>query len=225
VRIDDLQIETIESQPFAENTYVAHVRGRAACLVVDPGFEPDRIVDFLVDNDLVPAAILITHGHSDHIAGNEVMKQNWPACPLIVGVGDAPKLTDPVQNLSAPFGVRLVSPPADVLVRENDVYSAAGVDLEILETPGHSAGHVVFVRKSQPWVVFGGDVLFRGSIGRTDFPDGDFDQLASAIHQKLFTMPADTIVLPGHGPITTIGHERLTNPFVGAPAGYMINPP
>jgi glyoxylase-like metal-dependent hydrolase (beta-lactamase superfamily II) len=113
----------------------------------------------------------------------------------------------------------LISPPADVLVREGEVYSAAGIDLEIRETPGHSRGHVVFVWKSQPWVVFGGDVLFRGSIGRTDFPDGDFDELAAAIHQKLFTMPADTIVLPGHGPTTTIGHERLTNPYVGAPAG------
>jgi glyoxylase-like metal-dependent hydrolase (beta-lactamase superfamily II) len=216
-----LRLRIIESQPFAENTYVAHLDGQAECVVVDPGFEPDKIVDALEENRLVPAAILITHGHSDHIAGNEVMKRIWPNCPLVVGVQDAPKLTDPVQNLSAPFGVRLVSPPADVLVRDGETYSAAGLDLHVLETPGHSSGHVVFVWKSKPWVVFGGDVLFRGSIGRTDFPDGDFEQLRQAIHDKLFTMPRDTVVLPGHGPPTTVGHERLTNPFVGAPAGYI----
>jgi glyoxylase-like metal-dependent hydrolase (beta-lactamase superfamily II) len=96
------------------------------------------------------------------------------------------------------------------------------LELEVLSTPGHSSGHVVFVcRQVEPWHVFGGDVLFRGSVGRTDFPDGDFESLRAAIHDKLFGMPDDTIVLPGHGPATTTGREKQTNPFVGLPSGYI----
>ena len=124
-------------------------------------------------------------------------------------------------NLSGAFGAYLVSPVADVLVGEGDVYSAAGLELEVREVPGHSSGHVVFIwRKGRPIVVFGGDVLFAGSVGRTDFPGGSFEQLASHIHAKLFTLPDDTQVLPGHGPVTTIGQEKRTNPYVGAPAGF-----
>jgi glyoxylase-like metal-dependent hydrolase (beta-lactamase superfamily II) len=148
------------------------------------------------------------------------MKDRWPDCPLVIGAGDADKLTDPQANLSAPFGMRLISPPADVLLSEGDVYQAAGIDWEVQEMPGHSCGHVAFIFRSQPIVVFSGDVLFAGSIGRTDFPDGDFRALATVIHGKLFTMPDDTLVFPGHGPVTTVGQEKQTNPFVGAPAGY-----
>jgi glyoxylase-like metal-dependent hydrolase (beta-lactamase superfamily II) len=124
-------------------------------------------------------------------------------------------LTDPVKNLSRPFGYDVVSPPADVLLHEGDRYAAAGFDFEIYECPGHSVGHIVFVWKGEsPWVVFGGDVLFQGSIGRTDFPDGSFEQLATAIQTRLYTLPDDTLILPGHGSATTIGAEKRTNPFV-----------
>lgn len=216
-----IRVASIVSAPFEENTYIAHLEGRYDCVVVDPGLEPDEILAFLDEHGLLPAAILITHGHSDHIAGNGRMKQRYPDCPIVVSHGDAAKLTDPNLNLSAAFGAHLISPPGDVLVGEGDVYSAAGFDLEVREIPGHSTGHVVFIwRNGRPVVVFGGDVLFAGGIGRTDFPDGSFEQLASNIHAKLFTLPDDTQVLPGHGPPTTVGHEKRNNPFVGAPAGY-----
>ena len=134
---------------------------------------------------------------------------------MVIGAGDAPKLTDPVSNLSTGYGVRLISPQADILVKEGDVYSAAGLDLEVHELPGHSSGHVIFVWKgAAPTVVFGGDVLFAGGVGRTDFPDGDSEQLAAGIRQHLYSLPDDTIVLSGHGPATTIGREKRTNPFV-----------
>jgi glyoxylase-like metal-dependent hydrolase (beta-lactamase superfamily II) len=222
------KLQLIVTQPFAENTYLAHAGDDRACLVVDPGLEPELILEQLERLQLIPAAILNTHGHADHIGGNAALKQQWPQCPLVIGAGDAPKLSDPRLNLSANYGLGLVSPEADVLVREGDVYSAAGIDLEVLETPGHSCGHVVFVYKGaadpanadssaadQPWIVFGGDVLFHGSIGRSDFPDGDFNQLVRSIHDKLFTMPDDTIILPGHGDPTTVGVEKEHNPFVG----------
>jgi glyoxylase-like metal-dependent hydrolase (beta-lactamase superfamily II) len=110
----------------------------------------------------------------------------------------------------------ILSPPADVLVDDGQHYSAAGLELEILTLPGHSAGHVVYLWKGgEPWVAFVGDVIFQDSIGRTDFPDGSFRQLRSGIREKLFPLPDQTILLPGHGPPTTVGQEKKHNPFVG----------
>lgn len=216
-----VNVETIVSQPFSENTYAAHIRGKTDCIVVDPGLEPGLIFRALEDLSLLPIAILNTHGHADHIGGNAAMKDRFPDCPLYIGSGDADKLTDPAGNLSGGFGVPLISPPADVVLTEGDVVSAGGMDLKVYDTPGHSAGHVVFVFKDHsPWLVFGGDVLFQHGIGRSDFPDGDAQALVQSIHEKLFTMPDDTIVLPGHGPPTTIGEEKRQNPFVGEAAGF-----
>jgi len=216
-----LRVGRVESLPFAENTYIAHIGGRNDCIVIDPGFEPEPIIDYLMQHSLTPAAIVCTHGHSDHIAGNAALKTRWPECPIVIGAGDALKLTSPELNLSAPFGFRITSPPADRTLREGERFAAAGIELDVFETPGHSIGHIVLVCKQvEPWQVFGGDVLFAGGIGRTDFPDGSFERLRDAIHDKLFSLPEDTIVYPGHGTETTIGREKRTNPFVGAAAGY-----
>lgn len=210
--------------PFDENTYIANRVGQNDCIVFDPGFEPDAIARYLEKHSLLPVAILCTHGHSDHIAGNRALKQRYPSCPLVIGAGDAEKLINPELNLSAPFGFPMTSPAADRTLREGEQFEAAGLEFDVLEAPGHSIGHIVLVCKQvQPWRVFGGDVLFAGSIGRTDFPDGSFEQLQDAIHRKLFTLPDDTIVYPGHGLETTIGREKRTNPFVGVPAGYPMN--
>lgn len=218
----ELHVGRVVSQPFDENTYIVHWEGREDCVVFDPGFDPEAIFDYLTERSLTPAAIICTHGHSDHIAGNDALKQRWPACPLVIGTGDGEKLINPTLNLSAVFGFPMTSPPADQLLNDGDTFAAAGLELEILEAPGHSSGHIVLVcKQTKPWRVFGGDVLFSGSIGRTDFPDGSFEDLESAIHGKMFTLPDDTIVLPGHGPATTIGEEKRTNPYVGRPAGYV----
>ncbi len=211
-----LQLDCIVSAPFAENTFIAHLAGSSQCLIIDPGFDPEAVIEKITEKKLSPVAILNTHGHSDHIAGNAAMKARWPDCPLIIGAGDAPKLTDANLNLSAPFGIELISPPADQTVREGDRLELGGISLEVFDTPGHSCGHVVFLYRGQePWIVFGGDVLFRGSVGRTDFPDGDMRALTLSIRKKLFTLPNETIVLPGHGEATTVGYERQSNPFVG----------
>ncbi len=209
-----LHIHTIVSMPFAENTYVLWRDGRTDCVVVDPGLEPELILRSLADKQLRPAAILNTHGHADHIAGNEALKQAYPDAPLIIGAGDEPLLSDTSANLSAPFGFAIVSPPADRLVREGDCVDFAGLRFDVLDLPGHSPGHVAYVLPGQPPRVFGGDVLFQGSIGRTDLPGGDQDLLLSGIRTKLFVLPGDTEVYPGHGPATTIGEERRSNPYV-----------
>lgn len=216
-----IRIEAVVSEFFAENAYILWLQGDTRCVVVDPGFSPELILGLLEREGLTPDVVLLTHGHSDHIAGNQAVKDRWPDCPLVIGHGDAYKLTDPQGNLSANYGIALISPPADQTVREGDSIEFAGIRFSVLETPGHSAGHVVFVYEADGGPqVLGGDVLFQGSIGRTDFPDGSFDALRDSIHQKLFPLPDSTVVYPGHGPVTTIGEEKQSNPFVGRAAGF-----
>jgi glyoxylase-like metal-dependent hydrolase (beta-lactamase superfamily II) len=210
-------IRVVTSTLFEENAYlVAPIERSGECLVVDPGLEPERIIEELEVHSWTPAAIFNTHGHADHIAGNAALKGRWPGSPLIIGAGDASKLTDPEANLSAGFGLPLVSPAADRTIVEGETLEFAGVRWTVRETPGHSSGHVVFIAKElSPVLVLGGDVLFAGSIGRTDFPDGDQGALLRSIREKLFVLPDDTVVLPGHGPPTTVGREKRFNPFVG----------
>src|ERR1700733_4945951 len=128
-----LQIHTLVSMPFAANTYIVWRPGCADALVFDPGLEPDLILHFLQEHGLRTAAILNTHGHADHIGGNEALKKAYPEAPLIIGAGDAVMLADANANLSAPFGLPIVSPPADRLVREGDAVDLAGITLEVLD--------------------------------------------------------------------------------------------
>ena len=210
-----LVVDVVVSQMFMENAYVAHLEGRAECVVFDPGFDTELIIERIEQQQLALVAILNTHGHADHIAGNAGLKQRYPDCPLIIGGREASKLTDPLGNLSGTFGIALTSPAADRQVQHGDTVEAGGMAFDVLETPGHSNGHVVYLWKGDsPWLLFGGDMLFQGSVGRADFPDSDPRQLAQSIRQQLYTLPDDTLVLPGHGDRTTIGEERRYNPFV-----------
>jgi glyoxylase-like metal-dependent hydrolase (beta-lactamase superfamily II) len=220
---EPLQVACVESQPFGQNTYVVRRSGDERCVVIDPGFEPQAVADWIDEHRLVPEAILLTHGHSDHIAGNASLRDRWPALPILIGRHDAAKLTSPAGNLSAAFGVPLVSPPADRLLDHGERVAVAGLEFSVREIPGHSRGHVVFVVEGvAPVVVFGGDVLFRGSVGRTDLPGGDGPVLAAALHRVVYSLPDATEVWPGHGPTTTVGEERRTNPFVnGARTGML----
>jgi hydroxyacylglutathione hydrolase len=215
----DYAIVSIESAPFGEMSYVIWRPGRTEALVIDPGFDTDSVLELLSREGLHLAAILNTHGHADHIAGNAAMKAAYPEAPLIIGRNEARLLNDPEANLSAPFGMPLTSPPADRLVADGERLELVGLSFEVREIPGHSPGSVVFVcDQFAPPFVFGGDVLFAGSIGRTDL-GGNGPQLLAGIRAKLFDLPDATRILPGHGPVTTVGVERRTNPFVGEDAG------
>lgn len=209
-----LQIHTIVSYPFEENTYLAWRDGSSSALVIDPGLDPEAILTFLSEQGLTPAAILCTHGHADHIAGNGAVKAAYPDVPLLIGRGDAAMLSDPDLNLSGPFGFPLTSPPADRLLDDGDVVEYGGISIEVRDLPGHSPGHVVFLVRDGDGIAFGGDTLMRGAVGRGDFPGGDFAQLLAGIRNVLFTMPLGAVVYPGHGPVTTVGHEKATNPFL-----------
>ena len=208
------QIGTVVSAAFGENAYVVSAESSGTAAVIDPGLEPGAILQYVLDHSLGVDAILNTHGHADHIAGNALVKERFPDARLCIHEADAPMLADPILNLSGPFGISLTSPPADRFLRDGDSIDAAGLRFDVVHMPGHSPGHVVFVLPGHPTIVFDGDVLFADSIGRSDFPGGDHDLLIAGIRHKLLSLPPDTQVYPGHGPPTTVGREARTNPFV-----------
>jgi len=154
--MDELRIHVVESLPFNENTYIVFLDSRPDCLVIDPGMEPELILRLLDDLKRRPAAILNTHGHGDHIAGNEAMKKAFPGVPLMIGVNEAHLLTDPSANLTGLFGMPITSPPADRLLSEGEILELAGIRLEVIEVPGHSPGHIVFLWRGSPSRVFRG---------------------------------------------------------------------
>lgn len=217
-------IERIESASFGQNCYVIWRKGGREALVVDPGFETGPILGLCRREGLTPAAILNTHGHVDHIAGNAALKGAFPDAPLLIGRNDARLLSDPEANLSGPFGLPLVSPGADRLLDHGEALDLAGFRLEVREIPGHSPGSVVFLCLDEdPALAFVGDVLFAGSVGRTDL-GGDGPALLAGIKARLFDLPDNTLVLAGHGPPTTIGAERRSNPYVGEnPGTYRLD--
>jgi glyoxylase-like metal-dependent hydrolase (beta-lactamase superfamily II) len=207
-------IEIIESAPFGQNCYVLWQDGRDDALVIDPGFDAPAVLRLLEFHHRRPAFILNTHGHVDPIAGNRALKEAYPDAPLLIGRNDAAALSDADLNLSRSFDAPLTSPAADQLVDDGERLELAGFAFEVREIPGHSPGSVVFLSQAQtPCFAFGGDVLFQGSIGRTDL-GGSYEQLMAGIFAKLLDLPDNTIIYPGHGPATTIGQERRSNPFI-----------
>lgn len=208
-------IDVIESAPFGQMSYVISAPDRTDAVVIDPGFDVETILQMLKHDGRTLAAILNTHGHVDHIAGNSALKHAYPDAPIIIGRNEEKLLTDPELNLSAPFGVNIESPPADRLVDDGDRLEVGGFTFEVREIPGHSPGSVVYLCDGfAPAFVFGGDVLFAGSVGRTDFPGGDHQTLLTGIVEKLLSLPDDTRIHPGHGPVTTIGAERRSNGWI-----------
>jgi len=208
----DMDVRVLVVGSFGANCYlVMSGEGREA-LLIDPGADAPRIVGLIQAEGARVKYIVNTHGHVDHIGANAAVKQATGA-ELLIGEEDAGRLTNPAASLS------LLSPepapPArpDRTLAEGDEVACGELTFKVLHTPGHTPGGICLYSEEQG-VVFTGDTLFQAGIGRTDFPGGSYETLLQSIREKLFTLPDDTQVLPGHGPASTIGDERAGNPFV-----------
>lgn len=204
-----LQIDRRVLGPLATNCYL--LRTGEGFWVVDPGLGPQPILSFCHDLGRGPDQIVLTHGHGDHIGGVRPLREAYPRCGLLCPAGDADMLTDAAANLSAAFGVPLTAGPADGLLSAGDRIELGQTVWDVLDTSGHTPGGVSLYCASQA-VVLTGDALFAGSIGRTDIPGGDAGRLTANIRENLLCLPDETTVLSGHGPATTIGAERRSNP-------------
>lgn len=192
------------------NCYIVGCQETREVFVVDPGGEGERILDIIKKLDLRIKAVINTHGHGDHINANADLVEATGA-PLMIGEKDAEMLTDSWRNLSAPFGLSFTSPPADKTLKEGDTLNIGNRTLTVIETPGHSEGSITLVGDGFALV---GDLLFAGSIGRTDLPGGDLDLLLRMVREKIFPLGDECEVYPGHGPTTTVQEERAHNPFL-----------
>ncbi|MBU1182897.1 MAG: MBL fold metallo-hydrolase [Proteobacteria bacterium] len=204
-------IKNLTVGPIMANCFIVGCDRTREAAVIDPGDESDKILLTLAGLKLKVKYIINTHGHFDHVGGNKKMKDATGAGILIHSL-DAPMLDYISQSASA-WGMNVEdSPPPDLMLKDDDEVKFGDISLKVIHTPGHSPGGISLYSHGS---VFVGDTLFAGSIGRTDFPGGDFDTLISSIRKKLFVLGDDVKVFAGHGPETTIGTEKRHNPFAG----------
>lgn len=196
---------------FQENCYLYACPHTREAVIIDPGDEPQRILETIKELELLPKYILNTHGHIDHISAIDAVSEVYPV-PLAIHPADVYMYTD--EKMATMFGrpAPLVKRKPDILLKEGDRFTFGTLTLEVLHTPGHSPGGVSLV--SSPYCVFSGDTLFQRSIGRTDLEGGNLEQLLTSIREKLYTLDEELVVFSGHGPMTTILEEKHENPFV-----------
>jgi glyoxylase-like metal-dependent hydrolase (beta-lactamase superfamily II) len=210
-----LHIAAFTFNPFQENTYLL-INEKKECLIIDPGMydetENQKLMAYIEQHELIPGKIINTHAHIDHIMGVDALKQKYQI-PFGLHVKETPVLSGAVGSAML-FGLNFkIAPTVDFNIEEQkDLYF--GEDkIEVRLAPGHSPGSIVFYCPKEGFA-FGGDVLFQGSVGRTDLPGGDTETLIQSIREQLYTLPGETIIYPGHGPATTIAQEKRTNAFV-----------
>jgi glyoxylase-like metal-dependent hydrolase (beta-lactamase superfamily II) len=210
-----LSVKAFTFSPVQENTYVLY-NEKKECCIIDPGCyfqeERDELRSAIIKDNLTPVLLLNTHCHLDHVFGNKFIHDTW-GLPLHIHEKEkalldfAPQSGQmwqlPFENYEGPI----------VYLKPGGIIDLGGEIMEIRFTPGHSPGSVSFYHEAGSFII-GGDVLFSGSIGRTDLPGGDYHTLTNSIHTQFFTLPDDTKVYSGHGPVTTIGYEKMNNPFV-----------
>ncbi|PYZ94316.1 hypothetical protein CR194_01930 [Salipaludibacillus keqinensis] len=208
-----MEWKRISLGPLQTNGFIIYNKNKEA-LMIDPGGEEEKLFDWLNQEQLTLSAVILTHAHFDHIGAVEAVRNKYQ-CPVYVHKNESTWLTDPNLNGSGLFqGIQPIKGnQADHFYDKEGKVVLGGFECELYETPGHSPGSVSFYFPTEK-VIFSGDVLFRGGVGRTDLPGGDQDTLMNTIHDKMLSLPDDTIVANGHGPETTIGEEKETNPFI-----------
>ncbi len=208
---EGLLVHQLSVGPLQVNCFVVACQKTREAMVIDPGGEGPQILHLAESNGYQVKQIVNTHGHFDHIGANQQVKDATGAV-LMMHEADLLLLQN-ARNHAQAYGLTVSpSPDPDKFLNEGDVFSVGEQSFSVFHVPGHSPGSICLLSDGH---LFVGDVLFAGSIGRTDLPGGDFDALVEGVREKLFRLPAETIVHPGHGPDTTIGREKQMNPFVG----------
>ncbi|QHT66849.1 MBL fold metallo-hydrolase [Rhodocytophaga rosea] len=210
-----IQIQTFTFNPLQENTYILYDETRA-CVIIDPGCyekqEKQALEEFIQTNKLTVSKLLNTHGHIDHVLGNAFVKQKFGVELYIHPLDEATLRA--VETYAPNWGFMQYEPAQpDHYLNEGDTVTFGNTTLEVLFVPGHAPGHIAFYNSAQQLCI-SGDVLFRGSIGRTDLPGGNFNTLIESIQTKLFPLGDEVVVYPGHGGTTTIGYEKKYNSFL-----------
>ncbi len=204
------KIHTIVVGDLRTNCYI--LQSNNAAIIIDPGAEPERIVRFIQDIKVKPSQIIVTHTHFDHVLGVDVVRAKLDI-PFLIHHDDLSMLESMQSRVHQFMGFEVPPPPrVDSYLKDRDVLTVGDETVQVLHTPGHSPGSISISGRGY---VFTGDALFNQSIGRTDLPGGDLKTLIHSIRDRLFKLKDETIVYPGHGPETTIGDEKLANPFVG----------
>lgn len=203
-------LERLPTGPLEVNCYLLGCTDTRQAAVIDPGGDGTRILERLQALELTAAMVINTHGHFDHIGGNRQLIESCRV-PLLIHRADVPLLATAAEH-AALFGLTTeLSPTPDRELEHDDRINVGQLALEVIHTPGHSAGGICLYREGHLWV---GDTLFAGSVGRTDLPGGDHQLLLQMIRERLLGLPDNTQVYPGHGPVTTIGAEKMHNPFL-----------
>ena len=198
---------------MAVNCYIIGCEETKEAAVIDPGGNPQTVIKALNSSGVKAVYIINTHGHTDHMGGNRAVKDATKA-QVLIHENDTKMLVNAVSNFSFLTGSNVTSPPADKILKDGDKIAIGNtIELEVIHTPGHTPGGICLLEKNAS-IVFVGDTLFQGSIGRTDFPGGSYKDLIDSIKERLLCFDDGIICYPGHGPATTIGFERKYNPFL-----------
>ena len=216
-------IKTFVLTPFQQNTRVIFCERTRKAICIDPGEPSQELVDYIRENDLELQAIVITHGHLDHCGGTSALAKEFPNAEILLHrdemylyekLAQQPLLMGIMPDQARAMGMEYENPPKPTrFVKDGEMIEVGDLTFHARHVPGHTLGHIVLAEQGHK-AVFTGDCLFSGSIGRTDLPGGDYDQLISSINEKVLTLGDDFTVYCGHGPETTIGRERTANPFL-----------
>lgn len=204
-----IEFETIVVGALETNCYIIF-DGEDNAIIIDPGGEPEKISLFIKNKNLKPQMIINTHGHADHCGGNKFLKKKY-SIPILMHENDVKILNSFENKFFFPLMHGSPSPNPDRFIKDGELIEFGGNTLKIIHTPGHTPGSISIFTDG---IFFSGDLIFSGSVGRTDLPGGSWNQLIDSIKNKVLSLPDETIILPGHGPSTTVGEERRNNPFL-----------